>query len=1028
MKELTYIALAFLLALPARASNVKSNPNAGAPSPSGAPAVSPVQTLNALLSLELGLSPAPTLTPPPALAAEAPLVLPQPAVAALADPRVSALMQQLERHAQAPAPAREELREAPAALGGPRAAPSEEPTGLAAVAAVREALGDLTVDGILAMGASEAHAFAERVLAAMQGGAAGTRPAAALGALSPARPQLAPARVHPGAEQVFAGMDADYRPEPARVERLARAIERADWEDPVLDDARESVRLALAAHRAGRLSMGQFLTVVLRWEFLEEHGGSPYDLERVPLLDEDGRLTPEAEAVFLSQENFTASPEFEPALQIDDPRAGDRGGRRRRFEAALAALPASERTLFRLRDSAGQRLSAAFGVRAQDRGDADLLVPSFGILDAVLDVRYGEGRIELMPAFGDFAPSPRSVDDVRRGVKAGGRIFGLHYPGVRAQESAHGVRGKFSHTMHDYAHARLGSLLSPADRRLAVHLIEAGEAYRAELAAGGRPVLVDGGRRALLLDDWPAFVEDALDLTLQMGREQPSLWITRYDRRLPDRIGVYALIIRDMALNPALWEHRGVARTLADMDARLFGDRLHRVLYQEALAERRSPPAPEPAWRRRLRRLLRRLAALPGPRALLRRLKARLMPAPEPLAPAPAPEPPSSGRVRLHAGTEDVFEEMDAESGLDRSKAAALAAALARGAWDDPVLLQTPAAETARLALAAHRMGRLSLAQLATVILRWELIDEFGLDPREVEALPLLDADGAFTEAARTLFGGHATYTTVWTPHTPPEGRPEALLAAISALPASERVVFAVRRDAKTEHASMLRFFTLPDSLGKGPFAPSIGVMQAVIDAYHGPQALAMLPAFGDLTFGDRRAAALIGREIAAGGRILGLHFPGVAAPEAVHVTLKGKWTYTMHDYWHLYMGSLIAPELRRALVRVVALGEDLRRSRSRRAPPERILGREVRLPGHWDKAVESALDLSNGYQQFEAVLTSRFGEVREKDAAEYGVLALAVRDMARRPGAWAGLDIERMVDKLGPEARAIYEAERRPL
>ncbi|HVE14960.1 MAG TPA: hypothetical protein VNI01_16315 [Elusimicrobiota bacterium] len=351
--------------------------------------------------------------------------------------------------------------------------------------------------------------------------------------------------MRPSATAAFESLDDGYAADPARVDALVRALGEGDWSHAVFESPEESVHLALAAHRAGRIGLGQLSSVILRWEAFDDVAPPASQRVAVPLM-EGGRLTP-----------------FARELVKGRGKEGLNLRQTMRLERLLQRLPASERFVWVLRpdaDRIGSRfwgaqpewgktywdiqsefLLNAFsipGVSFWNRHSA-LLVPTFGFIQAHLLAKNGLEAVTLQPEFGRT-----DTAGVVDGIARGGRPFALHFPGIDGVLRGDGrYFGKFLASIHDWLHAHYGSSLS--------------ERYREVLAR-----VFSVAKEASL----PMRMDDIVDLNVPSAYASRAMTVGEqlaYDFSRSGALG--DLIRRDGERHPDFWSSRelaGLARSL----------------------------------------------------------------------------------------------------------------------------------------------------------------------------------------------------------------------------------------------------------------------------------------------------------------------------------------------------------------------------------------------------------------------------------------------------------------------------------
>ncbi len=331
--------------------------------------------------------------------------------------------------------------------------------------------------------------------------------------------------------------------------RLAQALRAGDWSDPIMDHPRV-LEFARDAFERGLISLGQHTTMFLRWEaFAEAPGGIPAKLpEPHPALDAEGKLTPFARAI--ADSYFYKSMEREYPRMFDSIEAA-----LERLEALIAKLPASERSVWDLPAhlSAGSQLS----IFAKDMG----LVPSFGIMQAVIDAVFEAEAVQLIPMVRDLARA-----EVLATLGGGGRVLGHSASWGPTLTEADGSRqGLLGFSLHDFFHAFFGSMIQRRYRILFPRLAAIISANNVENGEGilNRMADLEFGREQRFNDWEKASLGDWL--------AQQAPWVNGASFLGP--------IVIDMARHPEAWKPFDVER-----EVNILGPKYVR-LYEEARRE-----------------------------------------------------------------------------------------------------------------------------------------------------------------------------------------------------------------------------------------------------------------------------------------------------------------------------------------------------------------------------------------------------------------------------------------------------------
>ncbi len=391
----------------------------------------------------------------------------------------------------------------------------------------------------------------------------------------------------------------------AEVASLVDALDRGDWNDPVFSDARRSADVARDAYEQGRLDLARFVTVVMRWETIEDFPLSKGDLDAKPVLASDGKLTTNARHIFGGATAWTDN--NMPGHQI-----GLAPEQLARFEELVAALPRSERSVWIIHVpnealAGSKKVPAAHAFDAVDRaiwaqgfkvpdveklpGHRAMVIPTFGLMQAYLDARFGADAAQMLPSFGKT-----SMKQLMQGIASGGRVLGLQYPGlVLDTRGAHGFElGRIGYTQHDFYHAYVASMHPKPYRRLFKRIYEVGREHN-KAAKSGEPPSVSGLQVTLSrpVGEWKMVVNWYLgDLLGPSVRTDARPTATRLIADFGEPVTkqgkatLTGLVVRDLALHPEHWPGVNALALVADLGPEAA------AIYDEALGGPRTLAAP----------------------------------------------------------------------------------------------------------------------------------------------------------------------------------------------------------------------------------------------------------------------------------------------------------------------------------------------------------------------------------------------------------------------------------------------------
>lgn len=291
---------------------------------------------------------------------------------------------------------------------------------------------------------------------------------------------------------------------------------------------------------------------------------------------------------------------------------------------------------------------------------------------------------------------------------------------------------------------------------------------------------------------------------------------------------------------------------------------------------------------------------------------------------------------------------------LSFDKRSQFLAALAQGDWTGPFLNDANALQFAH---GAYRQAEISAGQLATVLMRAAAFEDFRPVLQDQVPHAILDASGRLTPNMQRIIVHEKGLN---------ESQRRDFEQRIRALPASEQFLwirpissynlrrtdydrwagFSWKRASRMAsfprnedyagslrslgpalkamrffwedmflsiHSPQPRQFDRYDNIAIPNFLPipTLGVMQSLLDAKFGSNALRLRPTVGATTV-DELLEMTDHNE-----RVLGVHFPGGKTPTVAHDYDVGKILFTYHDALHAWGGSRLPPSYRRGIVRV---------------------------------------------------------------------------------------------------------------
>jgi hypothetical protein len=383
--------------------------------------------------------------------------------------------------------------------------------------------------------------------------------------------------------------------DPAQVARLVEAHVAGKLGDPIFDDPQAPL-WARTAYQEGRLTSGQLATLVLRQEaridFGEDVRKNGGGLRRIPVLLADGHLSTAAREVFVGA---TESQSSDKARRMTPSEA-------KTFETILAGLPETERNLWVWELTAKTKLGKCSSIWAgleslfsqifmrhpnTYQSHKSISVPSFGLLQAILDVRSGADAVRLLPTF-----SKTSRASIMRDIGESGRVFGLHYPGLVQDVQADGVyAGQFFFSMHDFFHAFYGSFTPLAYRRFFPRIVALIRKRQDEIPAAGGPVTPAwtelDSRSQSFTDLGPESLNfSGSSIEERLSNDMNPSPYSSFGDYLGDR-SLAEMLAEDLALHPEKWKDLDIGKAVS-----LLRSTAQKV-YEAAVQRTRKPSGPQ---------------------------------------------------------------------------------------------------------------------------------------------------------------------------------------------------------------------------------------------------------------------------------------------------------------------------------------------------------------------------------------------------------------------------------------------------
>jgi hypothetical protein len=263
-----------------------------------------------------------------------------------------------------------------------------------------------------------------------------------------------------------------------RIEDLQIALKAGRWEAPIFDDPDFPYYALLACDR-GMITTQQFGTIQLYWSVLQYHGGKD-NVIVAPIFDK-GRVIPDAceailETLYLNPDTTTAQLGlYNPSIPLLPEREFDQ------FFDQLRKLPPSEQYVFLVRDkdplpgkagklTISQRLylGPGYNIFCRNIEGGCRMIPSVGMMQTFLNVRYKENAVEINPVIG-----LSSEDDIRQNGLDSKRDLAVCFPGVKLPEEADTFAAPwYDFAYHDFYHAILASGIPARYRPLLIQVAD----------------------------------------------------------------------------------------------------------------------------------------------------------------------------------------------------------------------------------------------------------------------------------------------------------------------------------------------------------------------------------------------------------------------------------------------------------------------------------------------------------------------------------------------------------------------------
>ena len=289
---------------------------------------------------------------------------------------------------------------------------------------------------------------------------------------------------------------------------LIQALESQNWDASILHNADYPYYALEALKRGNDLSPTQFATLQLFWQGTQSYGH--HAMRTIFLFNPDGSINQEARSLIretlhlvgvhyqlielvdgislmelaktVRDDNDLLEKVKEYLDKINTTYLLSEGQIDLLFEK-LRALPKSEQQFFIVPDKEGkylpiledqllgrstthtitQEINFATGLNVFSRLEGPaVMIPSFGLMQAYLEVRNGQDAVQMNPVLG-----LSSLGDLRQNALEGKRDFALHHPAASLPNTADNFSAPgVDFEKHDFYHAQLSSSIPPFYKRL----------------------------------------------------------------------------------------------------------------------------------------------------------------------------------------------------------------------------------------------------------------------------------------------------------------------------------------------------------------------------------------------------------------------------------------------------------------------------------------------------------------------------------------------------------------------------------
>jgi hypothetical protein len=254
------------------------------------------------------------------------------------------------------------------------------------------------------------------------------------------------------------------------IQKLLSALKEGHWQSPIFQ-TKDYTCYALEALKQGKLTQEAFATVQIFWEVQQAHPKK--DIEASPLFKKDGSVNEDARSWI--KETFRARGAYQKkskdAFFLSEPQIDQL------FEE-MRSLPKAEQTIWKVPDNLkikgleltiSQRIYAiGINIFGRPRFGKTRLVPTLGLMQSYLNVKYGSNAVKINPVLG-----LSSDDDLRKNGVEDKRDMGLHHRAVLLGNIADSFAAPwYDFLYHDFYHAIVISSIPKELRRVYIKIFD----------------------------------------------------------------------------------------------------------------------------------------------------------------------------------------------------------------------------------------------------------------------------------------------------------------------------------------------------------------------------------------------------------------------------------------------------------------------------------------------------------------------------------------------------------------------------